>query len=116
MELQEGLRIKNVKMRGIVKTFPGVVANDNVDIDVSAGEVLALLGENGAGKTTLMKVLYGLYRPDSGEILINDEPVSISSPSDAIDLGIGMVHQHFMLVPSLTVTENVVLGDRKSVV
>lgn len=114
MELQEGLRIKNVKMRGIVKTFPGVVANDNVDIDVSAGEVLALLGENGAGKTTLMKVLYGLYRPDSGEILINDEPVSISSPSDAIDLGIGMVHQHFMLVPSLTVTENVVLGLRSS--
>ncbi|MGB4274201.1 MAG: ABC transporter ATP-binding protein [Bacillota bacterium] len=110
MESQKGLRIKTVEMRGIVKTFPGVLANDNVDIDVHAGEVLALLGENGAGKTTLMKVLYGLYRPDKGQIFINGEPVSISSPRDAIDLGIGMVHQHFMLVPSLTVTENVVLG------
>ena len=103
-------RIRRLEMRGIVKRFPGVLANDHVDIEVSAGEVLALLGENGAGKSTLMKVLYGLYRPDEGEILINGKPVSIESPNDAIALGIGMVHQHFMLVPTLTVVENVVLG------
>ncbi len=103
-------RIQKLEMRGIVKTFPGVLANDHVNIEVRAGEVLALLGENGAGKSTLMKVLYGLYRPDAGEILINGQPVNIASPSDAIALGIGMVHQHFMLVPTLKVVENVVLG------
>lgn len=112
MESSGGPRIKQVRMQRITKTFPGVLANDRVDIEINSGEVLALLGENGAGKTTLMKVLYGLYRPDSGQILVNGEAVTISSPRDAIALGIGMVHQHFMLVPSLTVAENVVLGLR----
>jgi simple sugar transport system ATP-binding protein len=97
-------------MKGIVKRFPGVLANDHVDFDVRAGEVHALLGENGAGKSTLMKVLYGMYAPNEGEIWLNDKPVSINSPVDAIDLGIGMIHQHFMLVESLTVAENVALG------
>ncbi len=97
-------------MCGIIKRFPGVLANDCVDFAVHQGEVHALLGENGAGKSTLMKVLYGLYRPDDGEILLNGEPVQITSPTDAIRFGIGMIHQHFMLVPSLTVAENVALG------
>ena len=99
-----------VEMRGIVKRFPGVVANDGVDLTLLPGEVHALLGENGAGKTTLMNVLYGLYRPDAGEILRRGRPARLGSPRDAIRLGIGMVHQHFMLVPTLTVAENVVLG------
>ncbi len=99
-----------VEMRGIVKRFPGVLANDHVDLAVRAGEVHALLGENGAGKTTLMNILYGIYHPDEGEILIKGNPVRINSPSDATRLGIGMVHQHFRLVPSHTVVENVVLG------
>ncbi len=99
-----------VEMRGIVKRFPGVLANDRVDFDVRAGEVHALLGENGAGKSTLMRQLYGLYQPDSGQILIDGRPVVFHSPSDAIRAGIGMVHQHFMLVPTLTVAENVALG------
>lgn len=103
-------RILNLEMRGIVKKFPGVLANDHVDFDVHAGEVHALLGENGAGKSTLMKILYGLYGPDEGEILINGKPVQIHSPTDAIQLGIGMIHQHFMLVDTLTVAENVALG------
>lgn len=103
-------RINQLEMRGIVKRFPGVLANDHVDFDVNAGEVHALLGENGAGKSTLMRILYGLYRPDEGHILIDGKPVSIHSPMDAIRLGIGMIHQHFMLVPSLTVAENVALG------
>lgn len=103
-------RIPHTEMRGIVKRFPGVLANDRVDFDVRAGEVHALLGENGAGKSTLMRILYGLYAPDEGQILINGEPVDIHSPADAIDLGIGMIHQHFMLVSSLTVAENVALG------
>ncbi len=103
-------RIQTVEMRGIVKRFPGVLANDHVDFDVHAGEVHALLGENGAGKSTLMKILYGMYRPDEGEILINGEQVRIETPTDAIRLGIGMVHQHFMLVETLTVAENVALG------
>src|SRR6476646_9026654 len=97
-------------MRGIRKEFPGVVANDDVSFDVRRGEVHALLGENGAGKSTLMNILYGLYRPDAGEIRLNGQPVSFSSASDAIDAGIGMVHQHFMLIPVMTVAENVVLG------
>ncbi|RME48994.1 MAG: ABC transporter ATP-binding protein [Chloroflexi bacterium] len=103
-------RIDRAEMRGIVKRFPGVLANDHIDFDVHAGEVHALLGENGAGKSTLMKILYGLYQPDEGQILLNGEPVQLTSPADAIRLGIGMIHQHFMLVPSLTVAENVALG------
>ena len=102
--------IKTLEMRGITKRFPGVLANDGVDFDVCSNEVHALLGENGAGKSTLMKILYGMYRPDEGEILINGQPVTIASPTDAIQLGIGMIHQHFMLVQTLTVAENVALG------
>src|SRR5213593_1718141 len=98
-------------MRGIRKEFPGTVANDDVDLDIQRGEVHALLGENGAGKSTLMNVLYGLYRPDEGEILIEGRPVELHSPKDAIAHGIGMVHQHFMLIPVMTVAENIVLGN-----
>ena len=100
-----------VEMRDVTKRFPGVVANDHVSFDVRAGEVHTLFGENGAGKSTLMRVLYGLYRPDEGEILVNGQPVAISSPSSAIHNGIGMIHQHFMLVDTLTVAENVALGS-----
>ncbi|HNO31447.1 MAG TPA: ATP-binding cassette domain-containing protein, partial [Anaerolineales bacterium] len=96
-------RIDSLEMRGIVKRFPGVLASDHVDFDVQAGEVHALLGENGAGKSTLMKILYGLYHPDEGQVLLNGKAVSIDSPTDSIRLGIGMIHQHFMLVPTLTV-------------
>jgi len=103
-------RIESVAMRGISKRFPGVLANDNVDFNVNCCEVHALLGENGAGKSTLMKILYGMYHQDQGEIHINDMLTKISSPTDAIKLGIGMIHQHFMLVPTLTVAENVALG------
>ena len=99
-----------LEMRGITKRFPGVLANDRVDLSVLSGQVHTILGENGAGKSTLMKILYGLYRPDEGEVLLNGEPVTITSPSDAIDRQIGMIHQHFMLVPTLTVAENVALG------
>ncbi len=99
-----------VEMRGITKRFPGVLANDGVDFDVRAGEVHALLGENGAGKSTLMNVLSGLYAPDAGEIIVNGKPVQFHGPDDAIARGIGMVHQHFMLVRTLTVAENIVLG------
>jgi general nucleoside transport system ATP-binding protein len=97
-------------MRGITKRFPGVVANHRVDFQVAQGEIHALLGENGAGKTTLMCILYGLYQPDEGEILVHGKRVHLSTPNDAIAQGIGMVHQHFMLVPGLTVTENIILG------
>ena len=103
-------RIQTLELRGITKRFPGVLANDHVDFDVCSNEVHALLGENGAGKSTLMKILYGMYRPDEGEILLNGKPVMIASPNDSIHLGIGMIHQHFMLVQSLTVAENVALG------
>jgi ABC-type uncharacterized transport systems, ATPase components len=95
---------------GVVKSFPGVVANDEVDFDLRHGEIHALLGENGAGKSTLMNILAGLYRPDAGEIRLDGQPVDFSSPRDAIAAGLGMVHQHFTLVPSQTVTENVLLG------
>jgi ABC-type uncharacterized transport system ATPase subunit len=107
---QPQMRIQRLEMRGIVKRFPGVLANDHVDFDVNAGEIHALLGENGAGKSTLMRQLYGLYKPDEGQILINGEPVVFHSPADAIRAGVGMIHQHFMLVSTLTVTENVALG------
>ena len=107
-------RIDQLDMRGIVKRFPGVLASDHVDFDVRAGEVHALLGENGAGKSTLMKILYGLYQPDEGEIWLNEQPVTIHSPTDAIARGIGMIHQHFMLVDTLTVCENVALGMESS--
>src|SRR6266702_7189829 len=99
-----------VAMRGITKAFPGVVANDHVDLEVRAGEIHALVGENGAGKSTLMNILYGLIHPDSGEILINGAPVKIGGSRDAIANGIGMVHQHFMLIPVFTVGENIMLG------
>jgi ABC-type uncharacterized transport system ATPase subunit len=101
---------KVLELTGITKHFPGVVANDSIDVDLRRGEVHALLGENGAGKSTLMNVVYGLYRPDEGEIRIKGEEVSFHSPKDAIAHGIGMVHQHFMLIPVMTVTENIVLA------
>jgi ABC-type uncharacterized transport system ATPase subunit len=100
-----------LELSGITKRFGPVVANDGIDFDLRPGEVHALLGENGAGKSTLMSILYGLYSPDEGEIRVNGEPAEVNSPSKAIDLGIGMVHQHFMLVPVMTVTENIVLGE-----
>ncbi len=100
-----------LELRGITKSFPGVKANQDISLTLEKGEIHALLGENGAGKTTLMNILYGLYRPDEGEILINDQKVDIEGPNDAIARGIGMVHQHFMLVPVMTVTENVMLGN-----
>lgn len=108
------LRLNTVEMRNITKRFPGVLANDRVNFDISSGEVHALLGENGAGKSTLMKILYGLYRQDEGDILIDSQLAHIESPTDAIQRGIGMIHQHFMLVPSLTVAENVALGLRST--
>ena len=96
-------------MRAITKRFLGVGANSNVDLTVEVGEIHALVGENGAGKTTLMKILYGMEKPDSGEIFLDDRLVNIVNPFTAIRMGIGMVHQHFQLVPSLTVAENVAL-------
>ncbi|MBN1859629.1 ATP-binding cassette domain-containing protein, partial [Candidatus Bipolaricaulota bacterium] len=99
-----------VELRGIVKKFPGVVANAGVDLTVLHGEIHCLLGENGAGKTTLMRILYGLYQPDAGEILLDGKQVTISSPRKALEYRIGMVHQHFHLVPTLSVEENIILG------
>ena len=100
-----------IQMKKITKIYPnGVVANHDVDFDVRKGEIHALMGENGAGKSTLMKMLFGIEQPTSGEIYVNGEKVNLTSPSAAIAKGIGMVHQHFMLVPSLTVAENMVLG------
>ena len=100
-----------LEMRGITKRYPGVVANDGIDLEVRPGEIHALLGENGAGKSTLMNILYGLATPDEGEILLNGTSTAISDPSDAIDRGISMVHQHFMLVPVLSVADNILLGE-----
>ena len=99
-----------LKMVNITKRFPGVLANDHINLEVMAGEIHALLGENGAGKTTLMNILYGLYRPNEGEIYVRGQKVEINSPKDALDLGIGMVHQHFKLVDVMSVAENVALG------
>ncbi|MGL4730848.1 MAG: ABC transporter ATP-binding protein [Clostridium sp.] len=101
---------KVIEMKGITKVFPGTIANDNVDFELLKGETHVLLGENGAGKTTLMNILYGLYQPEKGEIYVNGNLQKISNPNDAIKLGIGMVHQHFMLVQNFTVAENIVLG------
>ncbi len=98
-------------MEGIVKRFPGVVANDGISLLVRPGEIHALLGENGAGKSTLMNILFGLYTPDEGVVAVNDQPVSFSGPRDAVRAGLGMVHQHFMLIPKFTVTENIILGN-----
>lgn len=99
-----------IEMRHITKVFPGIIANDDISLSLREGEILALLGENGAGKSTLMSILFGLYKPSSGEIYVRGKKESISSPNDADRLGIGMVHQHFKLVDSFTVLENIVLG------
>src|SRR6201995_251482 len=99
-----------LELRGITKRFPGVLANDDVNFDLQRGEVHALLGENGAGKSTLMNILYGLYTPDEGQILLNGKPIELGSTKAAIEHGIGMVHQHFMLIPVMTVAENIVLA------
>jgi ABC-type uncharacterized transport system ATPase subunit len=104
-----------LEVRGITKRFPGVLANDNINLKLYKGHVLGLLGENGAGKSTLMNMIYGLYKPDEGQILVNGRPITINEPSDAIRSGIGMVHQHFQLVDVLTVTENVMLGNESNV-
>ncbi|MBI3913269.1 MAG: ABC transporter ATP-binding protein [Chloroflexi bacterium] len=108
------ISITSVELKGITKRFPGVLANDRINFDARAGEIHALLGENGAGKSTLMKILYGLYQADAGEILLNDTPVKIKSPTDALRRGIGMIHQHFQLVAAFTVAENVALGLRST--
>lgn len=100
-----------LEVRNITKRFPGVIANEDVNLSLYPGEILALLGENGAGKSTLMNIIYGLYHPTSGDILVNGQPVTMDTPNDAIALGIGMVHQHFQLVPVMTVAENIMLGS-----
>src|SRR5215210_6128767 len=99
-----------LEMRGVTKTFGPVKANDDISITLHRGEILGLLGENGAGKSTLMKIVYGLYSPDSGSVVVDGEEVRIRDPKDAVSRGIGMVHQHFTLIPPLTVAENIVLG------
>ncbi|NJL95779.1 MAG: ABC transporter ATP-binding protein [Anaerolineae bacterium] len=104
-----------LEVRNITKRFPGVLANDHINLKLYKGQVLGLLGENGAGKSTLMNLIYGMYQPDEGEILVNGHPVKIHGPKDAINQGIGMVHQHFQLVDTLTVTENVMLGNESTV-
>ncbi|MGA2612189.1 MAG: ABC transporter ATP-binding protein [Spirochaetia bacterium] len=114
LEQQNPRATLHVEMRDIVKCFPGVRANSKVCFDVSSGEVHALLGENGAGKSTLMRQLYGLYQPDEGDIIVDGRRLDLRSPADAIRAGIGMIHQHFMLVPTLTVAQNVALGQRSS--
>jgi simple sugar transport system ATP-binding protein len=109
-ESGERIQAPALEMRGITKRYPGAVANDGIDLEVRPGEIHALLGENGAGKSTLMNVLYGLAKPDEGQILLDGQVVDIEGPTDAIDRGISMVHQHFMLVPVLSVADNVLLG------
>lgn len=113
MMKETGMGQSLLHIENIVKTFPGTIANNGVSLEVRAGEIHCLLGENGAGKTVLMSVLYGLYRPDSGQIFYKGQPLNIHSPKDAIHHRIGMVHQHFMLVPTLTVAENVILGQHR---
>src|ERR1700684_4126486 len=103
-----------LELRGVTKRFGALTANDAVDLVVQPGEIHALLGENGAGKSTLMNVLYGLYEPDEGQILVDDVPVTFAGPGDAMAAGIGMVHQHFMLIPVFTVAENVELGHERT--
>ncbi|MEO1441725.1 MAG: ATP-binding cassette domain-containing protein, partial [Chloroflexota bacterium] len=103
-----------LEVRGLTKRFPGVLANDHINLTLNKGDVLGLLGENGAGKSTLMNMIYGLYEPDEGDILINGQKVDIRDANDAIRNGIGMVHQHFQLVPVLTVTENIMLGNEST--
>src|SRR5438067_7699860 len=103
-----------LELRGITKRFGAFVANDRIDLTVEPGEIHALLGENGAGKSTLMNVLYGLYHPDEGEIIVDGQPMRFKGPGDAMAAGIGMVHQHFMLIPVFTVTENVMLGHEQT--
>jgi len=98
--------MKALEVKGIVKQFPGVLANDNINLSINKGEIYAIVGENGAGKSTLMKIIYGLYTPTSGEIFVFDKKVDIKTPYDAIGLKIGMVHQEFMLIPRFTVTQN----------
>ena len=107
-------RITSLKMEGITKRFPGLLALDHVDIEVNKGEILALVGENGAGKTTLMNVLMGLYQADEGSIKINGREVKFKGPEDAFKIGLGMVHQQYMLVPNMTVLENIALGLKKA--
>ena len=104
----------NIELKNISKSFGSVQANQNINIKVNSGEILGLLGENGAGKSTLMNILCGLYRPDEGKIIINQQETYFDNPGDAIKSGVGMVHQHFMLVPIFTVTENVILGNEKT--
>ena len=99
-----------IELLNITKRFARTIANDDVTLKVPAGSIHALVGENGAGKTTLMETLYGLYQPDTGKIRIHEKDVIIKSPHDSINLGIGMVHQHFMLIPTLTILENIILG------
>ena len=99
-----------IELRNVTKTFGEVIANDNVNLTLKKGEILAILGENGSGKTTLMNMLSGIYFPDQGQILVNGQPVTIRSPRDSFDLGIGMIHQHFKLIPIFTATENIILG------
>ena len=103
-----------VELRKISKSFGALIANDGIDLLINDGEIHAILGENGAGKSTLMNILYGLLQPDSGSIFIDGKLISINSPSDALAQGIGMVHQHFMLIPVFSVAENIVLGHEKS--
>ncbi|MBK8468809.1 MAG: ABC transporter ATP-binding protein [Candidatus Phosphoribacter sp.] len=111
LPLNEPLQAPVIELRGITKRFPGVVANRDIDLVIRAGEVHALVGENGAGKSTLMKVLYGMYRPEEGEILVNGTPTTFRGPNDSIAAGVGMVHQHFMLADNFTVLENIILGS-----